>query len=371
MKISGEGKKGIFILSEMPSKKEDSRGKACQGISGNMLKRALKKNGINLEKDCWKMHSVSCRPVKTGEATDFQIDCCRKRVWNQLKKLQPKVIILLGSMAIKSFLAHRTPEEPGGISKWRGWVIPDQEVNAWVCPTYHPNYVLYKDKDPVVELIFKQDIERAIKASRKPFPKRSDDSQYVTTLTKPKHIREALRRILKSDCPLMSFDYETTGLKPQRKGHRIYSCSAAVASDECYAWPMDNKNVIDLWCQILESDIKKCAHNAKFEDRWSNVILKTMVKNWFWCSLLSAHIEDNRRGIANLKFQTYVNFGILDYASHISPYLKGVDEKDGNSFNRIHELKIEDCLVYNGLDSLYEHWIACKQIKAVTGVDYA
>ena len=76
--------------------------------------------------------------------------------------------------------------------------------------------------------------------------------------------------------------------------------------------------------------------------------------------MLAAHVLDNRPGITSLKFQAFVLLGQENYNSHIKPFLKA---KKGSKFNRIHELDLNDLLLYGGLDSYLEYWVAMKQIK--------
>jgi hypothetical protein len=99
------------------------------------------------------------------------------------------------------------------------------------------------------------------------------------------------------------------------------------------------------------------------------VRLNQGVENWLWDSMLASHILDNRTGITNLKFQTYVNFGIVDYASSIASYLEG-DDTNANSFNKVLDLiKTQDgkdqLLHYCGLDAIYERRLAEKQMELI------
>jgi len=111
----------------------------------------------------------------------------------------------------------------------------------------------------------------------------------------------------------------------------------------------------------------------KFEEIWSAEILGQPVQNWGFDSMLAAHILDNRTGISGLKFQTYVNFGIIDYDSDINQYLKAT--RDGaNSFNKVRELAETErgrkkLLTYCALDSLYEYRLATKQMNLI-GIDF-
>jgi hypothetical protein len=54
---------------------------------------------------------------------------------------KPKVVVLFGSLPLQSVIGHRWRKELGGIQKWRGWTIPDQDFQCWVCPVFSPEYV--------------------------------------------------------------------------------------------------------------------------------------------------------------------------------------------------------------------------------------
>jgi hypothetical protein len=168
---------------------------------------------------------------------------------------------------------------------------------------------------------------------------------------------------------LISFDYETTGIKPQADGHRIVCTSVADSPDHVYVFMMPRtKREREPFTSLLGNPlIGKMAHNMKFEDTWTNVRLKTEVNGWNWDSMLAAHVLDNRTGVTGLKFQTYVNFGVIDYDSEISSFLHS-NEKGGNEMNTVMKLiEIEEgrnkLLHYCALDSIFEYRLAMKQIK--------
>jgi hypothetical protein len=83
--------------------------------------------------------------------------------------------------------------------------------------------------------------------------------------------------------------------------------------------------------------------------------------------MLAAHMLDNRSGITGLKFQTYANFGIADYSSSVTPYLRKKEE-GGNGMNSIFELLEieggkEKLLKYCALDSHYQYRLSMMQMK--------
>ncbi|MCD6399908.1 hypothetical protein J7L85_03865, partial [candidate division WOR-3 bacterium] len=352
---------GIIIHNS----EEDARGKQWQGKVGRLLQRVYKKLGVDLFEDCLNINAVNCRPMdargNNRGPTDHEIACCRSRVWKIIEERRPKVVVVLGNAAIASLIGHRWRRDLGGITKWRGWAIPDRDIKGWLCPTFHPSYI---DRQGTAEAytVWEQDLSKAFSKLNAPFPQYKLSSECV-------HIVGGLEE-LPPFPPVVAFDLETTGIKPYDRGHRIVCASVAYGEDEVYAFmmpstPAGRKRFTEM---LGNHKIKKIAHNMKFEDTWCAVRLRQPVRGWFWDTMLAAHILDNRTGISSLKFQAYVHQGIVDYDSEISPYLKGTDAKNANSHNRIMELVKrpegrEKLMFYCGLDSLYTYRLAVRQRK--------
>ena len=366
MKPFGNFKKGILNIGEAPGEVEDVRGKQWQGKVGRLLQRTYKEFGIDLFEDCLNINSVNCRPMDKKEnnrsPTDYEIACCRSQVWKVIEEKKPKVIIALGNAAIVSLIGHRWKKNLGGITKWSGWMIPDMDVHSWICPTFHPSYIERLGTDEAYT-IWKQDLSRAFSMLGESFPEYKVAEKCIHIIDNPSDLPEFPA--------LVAFDYETTGIKPHAKGHRIVCASIAYNENEAYSFmmpssPAGKRKFIEM---LIHPNIKKIAHNIKFEDTWSAVRLRKTVQGWFWDSMLASHILDNRPGINSLKFQTYVHQGIVDYDSEISSYLKGVDPKNANSHNRIMELVKKPggkkkLLTYCAFDSLYTYRLAMQQQRA-------
>lgn len=168
-------------------------------------------------------------------------------------------------------------------------------------------------------------------------------------------------RTIKHD---FTIDFETTGLKSNALGHKIVSCAIADSPDHAYVFMMPQKRSQRIpLVELLENPkIGKIAANMKFEHTWAEVILGVEVKGWLWDTMLMSHVMDNRQGITGLKFLTYVMLGEIDYSSLIEPYLKGVEDKNANSLNRVLELVSTEggksqLLKYNALDAINEYRI--------------
>lgn len=376
MKVTGEGKKGILAWAEAPGEEEDKRGEQLVGKAGTLLRRAMKRLGIDLDEDCWKINSVNCRPVDSKgnnrTPTDAEIEACRPMVWKDVIALKPKAIFLMGGIAIKSFLGHRWPDSLDGIGKWRGWRIPDREAGAWVMPMFHPSYVdRSKNYQPVVRTIFEQDLARAIEQIDILFPEYEDEKKLIRILSEEEAIQE-LKYIYRSAKTMskpihMAFDYEATGLKPHAPGHRIVMMSLCVRPSEAVVFGMVKKDMTISW--ELEKAVRKVltcpqilktAHNIKFEHNWTQELLRTEVIPWLHCSMNGAHVQDNRPGITGLKFQGYINFGILPWGEEINSFLRG-DKNNANSFNQIDEIPFKELAMYCGIDSLVEYRLVEKQ----------
>jgi len=367
MKPHGEGRKGIMILAEAPGEKEDQRGVPLVGDCGLLVRRLLKRNGVDLDLDCVKINAVACRPPENRTPTLKEINACRPRVWDTIQSTNPKVLFLFGGSAVNTFLGHRLKKDVGAITRWIGRAIPDQETGIWVVPTYHPSFILRNPQNPVVEMMFEEHLQLGIKLSQSDnFPDFGNEESKIKVLTKKSDIVDYLIDILDRKPEALSIDYETSGLKPHAPGHFIECASIAESGDEGYAFPF-YPDIKKYWVKILrDKQIGKMAHNMKFEDTWSYHILGTRVFNWVWDSMIAAHVLDNRPHVCGLKFQAYVNFGIVDYDSYISKYLSaGGRKSSANDFNRVRKANRMKLLTYCGMDSMLEHRLATIQMNTL------
>jgi DNA polymerase len=351
MKVTGNGEKGILVVAEAPGRTEDERGEQLIGEAGQVLRKVLGKQGIDLDIDCWKTNAVCCRPPNNKTPSKLQIKCCRSRLERVLKKKKPKLIILLGGVAIESFIGNRLSETVGGINRWRGFVVPDQRYKAWMVSTFHPSYLLRNQGDRIIENIFRRDIKKGLKHLDKKVPKYGN---YKIKVMSPRN-----KCPFPSKPKLLAFDYETTGLKPYRKGHEIICCAFCWKEDEAWVFTMDGRE--DMWrSRLRNKDIPKTAQNIKFEHQWSREILGVKTRGWVWDTMQASHIIDNRKGITGLKFQSYINFGQEDYSSHLDKYLKS---DDGKGFNKIKDADIQEVMHYCGMDAILEFKLAKKQMR--------
>lgn len=360
LKPYGNFKKQIMLIGSAPSSLYDQQKVPWKNKSGKLLKRSLSRIGIDVYEDCITLNAVNC--YTKDPPTHFQIECCRKSMFKYIDEYQPKMIILLGMDAVYSVIGNRWRRDIRDITLWRGWTIPDRQLKSWLCPIFHPGTVLSADEDGKIEYttVWENDLKNIEKHIDQKLPKyRQPKIEYITDLS--------VLSTIKTD--RIAFDYETTGIKPHAAGHRIICTSVAKDENHVYTFPMpktrkERQPFIDL---LKNSSIGKMAHNMKYEETWSKVRLRQSIVNWEWDSMLAAHIFDNRKGITSLKFQVYVNFGIIDYEAEVADYLKS-NKKGANEINNIQSIlnipdKMKALLKYCALDSIYQFRLATIQQK--------
>lgn len=366
----GNFKQGILIVGEAPGEEEDAAGKPWQGRAGKALQRKCRSLGVDLFEDCLSVNAVNCRPQEKGGGnrapTEYEIACCRQKVVNAIRRYKPKVVILLGGQAVSSVIGYKWTKDMGGITKWRGWTIPDRDFHAWVCPTFHPSFIIRQEEENEVDVIWTQDLERALAKVAQPFPEWEREEDCVEILD---GIRDVLPRLRKSKC--FAFDIETTGLKPYKKDiHKIVTISFCDQQDKAYVIPFpEEERDLALLRKLLENPrIGKIAANMKYEDTWLNVLHGIHVRPWVFDTMQAAHILDNRPGITGLKFQSFVRFGVLGYERDVETYLKSGSEPNHIMEMLANRLLFRKLMIYNGIDSLVEYRLACEQ-TAELGMD--
>ena len=358
MSPTGKGRKNILFVAEAPGKEEDRNNIQLMGRAGKFLHRVLKSLNIDLETDCVKTNAVVCRRRENKKPEDFMIAACRPNLMKTIKDCDPNVIFLLGEVACKSLLSEIWKDDLKRISRWGGYCIPCRELNAWIVPTFHPSHIL-KMNDTMLNRIFKKHLKLGIaKAKNKPWEEVPDYKKQIEVIIRPSQAAKIIREMITKG-GTVAFDYETNCLKPEGEGTEIVSCSICWRGRRTISYPWQGE-AIEATDEMTRSNMLKIASNLKMEDRWTRVKLGHKVGNWFWDTMIAAHVLDNTPGVTGLKFQAFVHLGQESYNAHIKPFLKA---KKGSRFNRIHELDLNDRLLYGGLDSYLAYWVAMKQIR--------
>ena len=372
MPYSGEGKRKVLILGEAPGKNEDERGIQFCGKTGRLLEEVLAQFDVDMRKDCWLTNSIICHPEKDRTPSDKELFYCLPNLVKTIRELKPEIIIPLGNRAVKSLLGWLWKDDVEGIARWDGFQIPCQELNAWICPTWHPSYILRNREEshqrhdgkiegrgiePLQRFFWEPRMKAAFELEGRPWKKIPDYKSKIKIVLDHKEAANLITTMSYSETPA-AFDYETNMLKPDSSEARIVSCSLSNgALSVSFPWYGE---VIPAMKEFLRSPVPKIGYNQKFEERWTIKEFGHGVRNWVWDGMLAAHVLDNRPSICSVEFQAFALLGQKSWGGGIKPWFKG---KDSNSVNRIREINLRSLLEYNGMDALMEWKIAEIQQK--------
>lgn len=129
----------LLIIGEAPGPEENIKGKPFVGRAGQMLDKVLQAADFDPEKDVYITNSVFRMPPGTDgkpfrKPTTEEIEYYRPYVFEIIRLVDPRVILLTGNVACQSVLGKT------GITSLRGnWT---QAEGRWIMPIFHPSYLL-------------------------------------------------------------------------------------------------------------------------------------------------------------------------------------------------------------------------------------
>jgi uracil-DNA glycosylase len=131
----GNLKAPIMIVGEGPGQTEDETGLPFVGKSGQLLDRILASVNLTTENDVFICNVVKCRPPENRTPTTDEADACKGYLMEQIRMVDPKIILLTGATALKNLVGIKQ-----GITKVRGqWIEQDGRL---FMPIFHPAYLL-------------------------------------------------------------------------------------------------------------------------------------------------------------------------------------------------------------------------------------
>jgi DNA polymerase len=131
----GSLKAPIMVVGEAPGQNEDETGLPFVGRAGQLLEKILQSVKLDTEKDVYICNINKCRPPNNRVPTNEEIEACKPYLLEQIRLVNPKIILLTGATAVKGLIGDKR-----GITKIRGtWM----EWEGRLCmPIFHPSYLL-------------------------------------------------------------------------------------------------------------------------------------------------------------------------------------------------------------------------------------
>jgi DNA polymerase len=138
--VFGEGNRNadLLFVGEAPGREEDEQGLPFVGAAGQLLTKIIEAIGMKRE-EVYIVNTVRCRPPENRNPEEDEIAACRPFLEEQIRLINPRAIVTLGSFAAQAILETDEP-----ISKVRGrWHLVH---GARVMPTFHPAFLLRSPK---------------------------------------------------------------------------------------------------------------------------------------------------------------------------------------------------------------------------------
>ena len=148
----GNREADIMFIGEGPGADEDAQGEPFVGKAGKLMNMAFDMLGIKRE-EVYIANIVKCRPPNNRNPQDDEAENCLDYLRNQVILVKPKIIVLLGSVALKNVLGKEY-----GITASRGkWL---ERKGILYMPTWHPAALL-RDENKKIDFI--KDLKQVIK----------------------------------------------------------------------------------------------------------------------------------------------------------------------------------------------------------------
>lgn len=151
--VFGTGNKHakLMFIGEGPGADEDRLGEPFVGRAGKLMNLAFETLGIN-RNDVYIANVVKCRPPANRNPEEDEATACLNYLRNQVILVQPEIIVLLGSVALKNILGQEY-----GITASRGKWIEKKGIKYM--PTWHPAALL---RDETKKIDFIKDLQKVV-----------------------------------------------------------------------------------------------------------------------------------------------------------------------------------------------------------------
>jgi len=158
-KLMGAGNSDatIMFVDSHPKEEEIKQKKPFVGVEGQLVFRLARGLGIS---DTYYTYVAKCKPAYGQKLGAVHIQACNKHIAQEIAKVQPKVIIVLGGAPLAAFGILDAK-----ITKIRGIPIWHEEFNCWIVPTYSPAYINNFVENSHQQKQFKEDLAKALKIS--------------------------------------------------------------------------------------------------------------------------------------------------------------------------------------------------------------
>lgn len=138
--VFGEGDPDarLMFIGEAPGEDEDRTGRPFVGRAGQLLEKMITAMGLERQQ-VYIGNVIKCRPPNNATPTTMEVALCGPYLLEQIRIIQPEVIVALGLPA-SHFLLQSTLSMARLRGRFHPFEIDGRTIE--VMPTYHPAYLL-------------------------------------------------------------------------------------------------------------------------------------------------------------------------------------------------------------------------------------
>lgn len=141
----------IMFIGEGPGGDEDRLGEPFVGKAGRLMDKAFDIVGIKRE-EIYIANIIKCRPPHNRDPEADEVNACMDYLRNQVIIIKPKIIVLLGRIALQNILG-----EEYKMTASRGkWI---DKKGILYMPTWHPAALL---RDETKKIEFLEDLKQVV-----------------------------------------------------------------------------------------------------------------------------------------------------------------------------------------------------------------
>lgn len=132
----------LMVVGEGPGADEDAQGEPFVGRAGKLLDEMLAAIGRSRSSNVFIANVVKCRPPGNRDPEADEVEACRPYLEQQIRLVNPKLIVGLGRIAAQRLLRTDAP-----LSRLRGPLYQYGREHTPLVITYHPAYLLRSPRE--------------------------------------------------------------------------------------------------------------------------------------------------------------------------------------------------------------------------------
>jgi uracil-DNA glycosylase family 4 len=345
--MGGDGNESrplMAFVGDFPSERDDGSGLPFQSKAGTLLRDTLDTLEVPAD-SVYMTNAVRCHPPD-NKAGARVIKACAHIIKEELEMVRPKVIVVLGAVALESLTDRK------GILASRGQVFDYTFADGTVVPLIaanHPSFVLYQESalDQFVgDLQKAHQIATMGRAVAKPSEKRYRIARTVSDLY------EMLREMRQEG--MVAWDIETRRKEPFLEGAKVVCVQFSASPDTGWLVPVDHAESDSLEAtreqriEAIRGVIERmggpdlCGQNLKFDMNFVEECLGIHPRLPVFDTMIAHHMlfeEESKAGGNGLKVMAWK-------FTDMGGYERAVEEADPEFYEHMDTIPLETLLSY-------------------------